>query len=132
MEQFTNLYPLSKTLKFELRPIGSTKKNIEKNGILERDNQRAIGYKAIKKVIDEYHKAFIEQMLDKFELNLSDNGQLDSLEEFFLFYHLPSNDPTRKEKIAKVQDALRKTISDCFTKSEQYKRLFGKELIRED
>ena len=132
MEQFTNLYPLSKTLKFELRPIGSTKKNIEKNGILERDNQRAIGYKAIKKVIDEYHKAFIEQMLDKFELNLSDNGQLDSLEEFFLFYHLPSNDPTRKEKIAKVQDALRKTISDCFTKSKQYKRLFGKELIRED
>ena len=31
---FTGLYPLSKTLRFELRPIGKTKENIERNGIL--------------------------------------------------------------------------------------------------
>ena len=40
--EFTGLYPLSKTLRFELKPIGKTKENIEKNGILERDNERAI------------------------------------------------------------------------------------------
>ena len=132
MKQFTNLYQVSKTLRFELKPIGKTKENIEKNGILERDNQRAIGYKSIKKVIDEYHKAFIELMLDNFELELKDSGKLDSLEEFYMLYHLPSNDSTRKDRITKVQDALRKKISECFTKTEQYKRLFGKELIRED
>ena len=132
LNQFTNLYQVSKTLRFELKPIGRTKENIERNGILERDNKRAVGYKALKKVIDEYHKAFIEQMLDDFELNLPDNGNLDSLEEFYALYHLPSSTPRKKENISKVQDSMRKKISERFTGSEQYKRLFGKELIRED
>ena len=48
-----------------------------------------------------------------------------------MLYHLSSNDPTR-DNITKVQESLRKKISERFTKSEQYKRLFGKELIRED
>lgn len=129
---FTGLYPLQKTLRFELKPIGKTKENIERNGILERDNQRAVGYKAIKKVIDEYHKAFIDLMLDNFQLELKDGGKSDSLEEYYLLYHLPSADPKRKNDMVKVQEALRKQISERFTKSEQYKRLFGKELIRED
>lgn len=124
--EFTGLYPLSKTLRFELKPIGKTKENIEKNGILERDNERAIAYKAVKKVIDEYHKAFIELMLDGFEL---DKGSLD---EFYYLYHLPTSDPKRKTDLTKVQEVLRKQISERFTKCEQYKRLFGKELIRED
>ncbi len=122
----TRLYSLSKTLRFELKPIGKTKENIEKNGILERDNERAIAYKAVKKVIDEYHKAFIELMLDGFELDK------DSLDEFYYLYHLPTSDPKRKTDLTKVQEVLRKQISERFTKSEQYKRLFGKELIRED
>lgn len=129
---FTGLYPLSKTLRFELIPVGKTKENIEKNGILERDNKRAIGYKAIKNVIDEYHKAFIELMLDDFSLKLWDEGKNDSLEEFYNLYHMPASDPNRMENLLKVQNALRKQISERFTKSEQYKRLFGKELIRED
>ncbi len=124
--EFTGLYPLSKTLRFELKPIGKTKENIEKNGILERDNERAVAYKAVKKVIDEYHKAFIELMLDGFELDKS------SLDEFYYLYHLPTSDPKRKTDLTKVQEVLRKQISERFTKSEQYKRLFGKELIRED
>ena len=124
--EFTGLYPLSKTLRFELKPIGKTKENIEKNGILERDSERAVAYKAVKKVIDEYHKAFVELVLNDFELKKSD------LDEFFYLYHLPTTDQKRKTDLPKIQDTLRKQISECFTKSEQYKRLFGKELIRED
>lgn len=123
---FTNLYPVSKTLRFELKPIGKTKENIEKNGILERDNERAIAYKAVKKVIDEYHKSFIELKLKNFELTQN------QLEEFYMLYHLPTSDPKRKTDLPKIQESLRKQISERFTKSEQYKRLFGKELIRED
>ena len=127
MEQFTNLYSLSKTLRFELKPIGKTKENIEKNGILERDNERAVAYKAVKKVIDEYHKAFIEMMLNDFEL------QYEMLEEYHRLYQISnSSEPKKKEKLQKIQENLRKQISDRFTKSEQYKRLFGKELIKED
>ncbi len=132
LNQFVGIYPVSKTLRFQLKPIGRTIENIEKNGILERDNKRAVGYKSLKKVIDEYHKAFIEQMLDDFELNLPDNENLDSLEEYYALYHQPSSTPKKKENITKVQDSMRRMISERFTKSEQYKRLFGKELIRED
>ena len=126
LKDFTGLYSLSKTLRFELKPIGKTKENIEKHGILERDSERAIAYKSVKKVIDEYHKAFIELMLDDFELNK------DTLNEFYYLYHLPTSEAKRKTDLPKVQEVLRKQISERFTKSEQYKRLFGKELIRED
>lgn len=123
---FTGLYPLSKTLRFELKPIGKTKENIEKNGILERDNERAIAYKAVKKVIDEYHKSFIE-------LKLADLVLMQSqLEEFYMLYHLPTSDQKRKTDLPKIQESLRKQISDRFVKDDYYKRLFGKELIRED
>lgn len=123
---FTGLYSLSKTLRFELKPIGKTKENIEKNGILERDNERAIAYKSIKKVIDEYHKFFIEDKLRNFELSQN------QLEEFYMLYHLPTSDQKRKSDLPKVQENLRKQISDRFVKDDYYKRLFGKELIRED
>lgn len=126
MKDFTNLYPLSKTLRFELKPIGKTKENIEKNGILERDNERAIAYKAVKKVIDEYHKSFIE-------LKLADLVLMQSqLEEFYMLYHLPTSDTKRKIDLPKIQESLRKQISERFVKDDYYKRLFGKELIRED
>ena len=101
LEQFTGLYPLSKTLRFELIPIGKTRDNIEKSGILERDNRRAVGYKAVKKVIDEYHKSFIELMLNDFELDLEDNGNADSLAEFYYLYHLPVTDVRRKSDLPK-------------------------------
>ena len=60
LEQFTGLYPVSKTLRFELQPIGKTKENIEKNGILKRDEKRAQDYLVVKGFIDEYHKKFIK------------------------------------------------------------------------
>lgn len=135
LKQFTGLYSLSKTLRFELKPVGKTLENIEKNGILERDNQRALGYKSVKKVIDEYHKAFIDRILNDYERKLDEQQRSiwsESLCEFYRLYHLPTSTPKRKDNIAKVQDTLRKQISDCFKKDRQYGRLFGKELIRED
>lgn len=42
LENFTGLYQLSKTLRFELKPVGKTLENIQKNGLLTQDEQRAI------------------------------------------------------------------------------------------
>ncbi|MBQ2025442.1 MAG: hypothetical protein II215_03110, partial [Paludibacteraceae bacterium] len=66
MKRFTNLYQLSKTLRFELKPIGKTLENIEKHGLLEQDTHRAESYVKVKEIIDEYHKAFIEECLNTF------------------------------------------------------------------
>ena len=88
MKQFTNLYPISKTLRFELQPIGKTKENIEKNGILARDEKRAEDYQRVKNFIDDYHKQFIKDRLWNFELPLYSEGNLDSLEEYQALYEM--------------------------------------------
>ncbi len=36
-ENFTNQYELSKTLRFELKPVGKTQKMLEENSVFEKD-----------------------------------------------------------------------------------------------
>lgn len=54
LETFTHLYPLSKTLRFELKPIGKTEEHILKNGLLDNDQARAKDYETVKELIDGY------------------------------------------------------------------------------
>ena len=132
MEQFTNLYPVSKTLRFELQPIGKTKENIEKNGILEQDEQRAKDYIIVKGFIDEYHKRYIQDRLWEFKLPLKSEEHLDSLEEYQQLYELSKRDASQEVAFTEVKDNLRSIIAKRLTSGSAYDRIFKKELIRED
>lgn len=133
MKQFTNLYPVSKTLRFELQPIGKTKENIEKNGILTRDEKRAKDYQVVKGFIDEYHKQYIKDRLWNFKLPLASEGNLDSLEEYQMLYEMPRRDDTHEEDFSEVKDNLRAIITKRLTENgSAYDRIFKKELICED
>ena len=83
-QQFSRIYPLSKTLRFELKPVGNTLEHINKNGLLEQDQHRAESYIQVKKVIDEYHKAFIESVLDNLELQYTDKLCLLNLKKIYM------------------------------------------------
>ena len=64
-DEFLGQYSLSKTLKFELVPQGKTKdliKNLD-DSILAIDAKRAAEYKNVKKILDDYYRFFIEQVL---------------------------------------------------------------------
>ena len=124
LSKFTGLYPLSKTLRFELKPQGKTLENIVNNGLLEQDEHRAESYIVVKKIIDEYHKAFISTALHNFELNI--------LEDYYLYYQIQKRNDDEKKKFEDIQAILRKQIADKFTKHESFKNLFTKELIKED
>jgi len=87
---FTRKYPLSKTLRFELKPVDDTKKYLK--DFVQSDQERAGDYKELKKIIDEYHKDYIEKSLSKNDiLSLDDlnnlkehikkSGSLQPLEE---------------------------------------------------
>lgn len=52
---FTRLYNLSKTLRFELKPIGETAAWINKNEEVEKDEKRSLAYPQVKVIIDNYH-----------------------------------------------------------------------------
>ena len=132
LKQFTRVYPLSKTLRFELKPVGKTLETITSSGLLEQDQHRADSYIKVKGIIDEYHKAFIETVLNDFKLNYTDEGKKNSLEEFYTCYMCKAKDEAQKKLFEEIQGKLRKQIADCFSKDDKFKRIDKKELIKED
>ena len=76
------LYSLSKTLRFELKPIGKTIENMKEAKIIEDDTNRKEYYKKVKKYCDEYHKDFIDRVLSNVKLNkLNEYYKLYSIEK---------------------------------------------------
>lgn len=132
MKQFTNLYPVTKTLRFELIPDSRTKKYLENSDFINCDEHRAEYYKIVKKIIDRYHKVFIEEVLSSTKLQYVKTGRLDSLEELYSLLVKSQKTESDKKSIAKVQDKLRKQIVDAFKNDSRFKRIDKKELIRED
>ncbi|MDR1723912.1 MAG: type V CRISPR-associated protein Cas12a/Cpf1, partial [Tannerella sp.] len=124
MNEFANLYQLSKTLRFELKPVGETLDYIQRSGILEHDNHRAESYKLVKKIIDEYHKDFIERSL----LGVNNKELVELLKQHEPLYRKKDKTDADKNALKDVQTKLRKEIVKAF----DTKRLFGKELIKED
>ena len=132
LKRFSRIYPLSKTLRFELKPIGRTMETITSCGLLEQDQHRSDSYVQVKKIIDEYHKAFIESSLETFKLVYCSEGKKNSLEEFYTCYMCKAKDETQKKLFDDIQDKLRKQIADCFSKTGDFSRLFSEKLIKED
>ncbi len=126
---FKRLYPLSKTLRFEAKPIGATLKNIIKSGLLEEDEHRAQSYVKVKKLIDEYHKVFIDRVLNDGCLTIENKGKKDSLEEYYESYMSKSNDENVSKTFKEIQENLRSVIAKKLTDDKAYANLFGKNLI---
>lgn len=126
---FKRLYPLSKTLRFEAKPIGSTLNNIIKSGLLEEDEHRAQSYVKVKKLIDEYHKVFIDRVLNDGCLTIENKGKKDSLEEYYESYMSKSNDENVCKTFKEIQENLRSVIAKKLTDDKAYANLFGKNLI---
>ncbi len=129
MIDFTNKFQLSKTLRFELRPVGKTLENIKKKGLITKDQERAVSYQKMKKTIDGFHKYFIE-------LAMRDT-KIYGLNEFAEMYHATperKKEESFKKKFAKKQEELRKQIAKGFNTGEAkeiYAKIDKKELITE-
>ncbi len=120
-----NLFQVSKTLRFELKPIGKTKEYFEKY-ILKQDEVKAETFKKVKKYCDEYHKHFIEECLKDFENE--DFKQL--LNNYINLYSNNSKNEKEEKEFENIKKELRKMISAQFKKNDLYKGLFGKEIIK--
>lgn len=129
-KDYIGRYPLSKTLRFELKPQGKTREWIDKRGLIEDDEQRAKDYLEVKKIMDSYHKDFIDEVLGSKIANFDWNSLADLLAKY-----REESDPAEKavlrDGIVKAQDALRKQIVECFTKSEDFKKRYSM-LFKED
>ena len=133
MKQFTNLYPVSKTLRFELIPQGETRAHL--NDLIAEDEQRAEDYKEVKKYIDRYHKWFIDDCLSKVP-----NSPLGEEMIRLLNKYIDANNEKDGEGPDKVQDDLRKLIVKALKngvsldkdpeQEERFKSLFSEELVK--
>ena len=126
---FKRLYPLSKTLRFEAKPIGATLDNIIKSGLLEEDEHRAQSYVKVKKLIDEYHKVFFDRVLNEGCLTIENKGKKNSLEEYYESYMSKSNDENVSKTFKEIQENLRSVIAKKLTDDKAYANLFGNKLI---
>ncbi|MFH1846592.1 MAG: hypothetical protein ABH869_03455 [Candidatus Omnitrophota bacterium] len=106
MKTFTRKYSLSKTLRFELRPVGETKNNISK--FIEQDKERAQDYKAMKELLDAYYRYFIEEVLS--ERNLLNPADLETAYLEYKNQFIARSDKNLKA----LQDKLRKQITTGF------------------
>lgn len=116
---FTKQYQLSKTLRFELIPQGKTEKFIKEKGLVQKDETRAEDYKVAKKLIDEYHKDFIERALSDKKLS----GLNDYLKEF--------TKPERDNKaLSLLSESLREEIAELLkgNPTTDEKKLIGEKV----
>ena len=116
LKQFIGIYPVSKTLRFELRPVGKTQEWIEKNRVLENDESKAVDYPVVKKLIDEYHKVCIRESMKNVHLDWV--PLKEALEE----YQKTKSDEAKK-RLEAEQTMMRKRIATAIKDFKHYKEL---------
>lgn len=114
LARFSNIYPVSKTLRFELLPQGETLQNIQKNGLLSQDKKKANDYQNVKKLIDRYHKFFIDDVLSKISFDWTE------LENAITEYR---KDKTQQEQLETVQKKMREKIAKAFSSDKRFSEL---------
>ncbi|MBL6985173.1 MAG: type V CRISPR-associated protein Cas12a/Cpf1 [Candidatus Thioglobus sp.] len=141
LNNYTNQYPVTKTLRFELKPVGETADYIEDfksqylKDVVEQDEQRAKDYKIIKEIIDDYHRHYIEEKLSEpfdkktGELFITEEDFENAFSYYQRFRENSKDDKVKKEWLEE-QTTLRKNLVKVF--SDRKKRLFKKELITKE
>ena len=128
-EQFCgqgNGYSRSITVRNKLIPVGKTEENLKSANLLNSDFERAQAYTEVKNLIDEFHRAFIEDILSKTKLDWE-----TLYDQFDLFQ--AENDSSKKAKQKKelevLQGKMRNKIAEKFKGDERFEKLFKKELL---
>lgn len=116
LKQFIGIYPVSKTLRFELRPVGKTLEWIEKNKVLESDEQKAEDYPKVKTLIDEYHKVCIRESLKGAHFDWM--PLRSALEKY-----QKSKSDEDKAFLEKEQTLMRKQVAAAIKEFQHYKEL---------
>lgn len=121
-----NGYSRSITLRNRLIPVGKTQENLESSNMLKNDFERAKAYFEVKNLIDEFHRAFIEDVLSKTKLDWSElYSEFDSFQS--------EKDKAKKAKLKKQlenrQKEMRKAIVKKFKDDKRFPKLFKREIL---
>lgn len=127
----TGLYPLSKTLSFKLIPVGKTLENIKSSGILQADSQLSEDFSRLTALADDFHKKFIDEVLEHTTLKVDSTGDLDSLSEYWSLFTCTSRDADIRQQLKTVTEHLRRQVCVGFSADPRFSKLNRKELVTE-
>jgi hypothetical protein len=103
--QFTNKYSLSKTLRFELKPVGKTKDMLEDARVFEKDRLIKKKYIKTKPYFDRLHRDFIKEALS--------SVSLPGLDEYLLVlenWQMDKKSQVAKKNLQKKEQELRSEV----------------------
>lgn len=121
IDQFTNRYSLSKTLRFSLEPIGETRNFFDDRKMLETDEQRANDAEIVKGYLKDWFKYFIDDVFNNKFANdtIKVNSFNEKIKEYDKALRKPDYDDVRK-----IESELRKIITDALIKDARYNPYF--------
>ncbi len=108
-ESFTWLYEISKTLRFELKPVWETFYNLENDWVIEKDREIEKNYHQIKELLDDLHILFVEKSLEN--INLS---KIDEFYSAYLNYKNSKKDKKISKEFENKTKELRKELTSFF------------------
>lgn len=114
--EMKNLYPVTKTVAFQLRPMGPTRRHLAEAQVIEKDEAIYKDYVTIKGAADAIHRAFIEEILTPMRLKYVSDGAKDSLQEYAAVF-ADNKDEEREQKLEKIAMGLKAKIGEAFKKA---------------
>lgn len=120
-DSFTQKNSLSKTLRFELKPIGKTAENFKSN-IFIHDQQRNDSYAPMKHLLDEAHMTLLEDALSSFEQKNKKSVDWQKLADAYITYRKEKSQNNEK-KLEKTQEDFRKIIVNVLKEHENFSNL---------
>ena len=114
-DEFTNLYEISRTLKFRLVPDKRTEAYLEAEK--ENDYIRSTNYPIVKEMIDDAYRRCINKIYSNVDI------------DFEPLYNMLNEENTDKDKIMKECEKYRKKLHSIISKSEEYKSLSGSKFL---
>ena len=123
IDQLTNQYSVSKTLRFKLIPIGETEKYFTERQWVAKENIFAEKFDKMKEEIKAYHRFFIDDCLATLKL--------DGLVESYLLYVKKHKTGDEIKSLQALTKKMKNAICFKLKNDERYKKLFKREMIRE-
>lgn len=115
-DDFTNLYEVQKTLRFELKPIGNTQKMLDEADVFRKDKIIKEKYQKTKPFIDRLHREFVDVSLRGAFLT-----DLDLKKYFEALKNWKDNkkDKEAQKSLKNEEEKLRKEIVNFFNKTAE-------------
>jgi len=106
-DEMTGIYPLSKTIRFELKPVGRTLEYINSKRLLEEDEQRAKDFLKVKEIMNDYSRERIKENLTNVKL---DKNLLELFKEAFIKLKGNKSESKLKKEYKELANKLSKEL----------------------